>query len=279
MFTETTIAGIRARLAEKRAVGARVALVPTMGALHAGHLRLIDVASESADIVVASIFVNPLQFGPNEDLARYPRTLENDEANLVEHGAALLFAPSVEEMYADGGGTTIAPAPFAARCEGAVRPGHFAGVLTVVAKLFNIVQPDVSVFGRKDLQQLALIRRMVADLNFATGIVGMDTVREVDGLALSSRNRYLDEQARAVAPRIRAALVAARAAFQSGVTDAASIEAAGVAVMAKEPQLAIDYFAVVRESDFDQPAAATPGDSIVTAVRLGTTRLIDNIQL
>ena len=279
MYTETTIAGIRARLAEQRTVGARIALVPTMGALHEGHLRLIDVANEAADIVVASIFVNPLQFGPNEDLERYPRTLETDKSSLIKRGTSFLFAPSVDEMYADGRSTRIAPPPFATKFEGAVRPGHFAGVLTVVAKLFNIVQPSVSVFGRKDLQQLALIRKMVADLNFPTGILGMDTVREADGLALSSRNRYLSEAAREVAPRIHAALVAAREAFHSGVTDAPSLEAGGREMLAQEPRLEVDYFAVVRESDFEEPSTAALGDSIVVAVRLGTTRLIDNIQL
>lgn len=279
MFTETTIDGIRAHLAEKRANGARIALVATMGALHEGHLRLIDVAKEAADIVVASIFVNPLQFGPNEDLAKYPRTLEDDQASLSERGTSYLFAPSSDEMYPDGGSTTIAPPQFATRLEGAARPGHFAGMLTVVAKLFNIVQPSVAVFGRKDLQQLALIRRLVADLNFPTEIVGMDTVREADGLALSSRNRYLGESARELAPRIHVALAAARAAFHLGAADAMSIESTGLEMLAQSPQLAVDYFAVVRESDFDRPTTAALGDSIVTAVRLGTTRLIDNIQL
>lgn len=279
MFTETTITGIRARLADKRSDDARIALVPTMGALHDGHLRLIDVARGTADIVVASIFVNPLQFGPGEDLAKYPRNLENDTAALAERGASFLFAPGVNEMYPDGETTTITPPPFASRFEGAVRPGHFGGVFTVVTKLFNIVQPSVAVFGRKDLQQLALIRRMVADLNFPTEILGVDTVRESDGLALSSRNRYLDEGARGVAPRIHSALLAARAMFHSGVTDPTSIEATGLEMLAQQPPIAVDYFAVVRESDFDRPTAAALGDSIVTAVRLGTTRLIDNIQL
>jgi len=250
-----------------------------MGALHEGHLRLIDIASETADIVVASVFVNPLQFGPKEDLAKYPRTLEDDKASLARRGASFLFAPGVDEMYAGAETTTVAPHPFANLFEGAVRPGHFAGVLTVVAKLFNIIQPAVAVFGRKDLQQLALIRRMVGDLNFPIEILGVDTVRESDGLALSSRNRYLGEVARQVAPRIHSALVAARATFHSGVTDPASIEATGMEMLAQEPRIAVDYFAVVREPDFDRPAAASLGDSIVAAVRLGTTRLIDNIQI
>jgi pantoate--beta-alanine ligase len=282
MFTEDTIAGVRARLDEVRARtagGARIALVPTMGALHDGHLALVDAASRIADTVAVSIFVNPLQFGPTEDLARYPRTLDRDAAMLAQHGVSVLFAPSVREMYADDARTTVVPRPFADVFEGAVRPGHFAGVLTVVVKLFNIVRPDCAVFGRKDLQQLALIRAMVADLNFPVNVVAVDTVREHDGLALSSRNRYLDEQSRARSPRIHAALVAAKSAFDSGVTDSAHIEAVGRETLAQDDALRVDYFGLVREADFQRPSVAASGDSIVTAVRVGGTRLIDNIRL
>lgn len=279
MFTETTIAGARVRLSESRVPGARVALVPTMGALHDGHLALVDAARNAADVVAVSIFVNPLQFGPNEDFARYPRTLESDAAKLAAHGASILFAPSPREMYGAGSQTTVTPPSFADRLEGAVRPGHFAGVLTVVAKLFNIVQPDTAVFGRKDLQQLALIRAMVADLDFPIEILGVDTVRERDGLALSSRNRYLDEQSRRRATRIRAALVAAKAAFDAGETDPVAVEAAGRAVLAQDGALDVDYLTLIQESDFERPAVATSGNSIATAVRVGGTRLIDNIQL
>ena len=279
MVTENGIAGIRARLAVIRADGARVALVPTMGALHEGHLALVDAARAASDVVVVSIFVNPLQFGPGEDFARYPRTLEGDSAKLAARGVSVLFAPSTGEMYADGSHTTVVPRPLANGFEGAVRPGHFAGVLTVVAKLFNIVQPEVALFGRKDLQQLAAIRAMVSDLDFPVDVQSVETVREPDGLALSSRNLYLDEQSRRRAARIRASLVAARSAFEGGADSPDAIEAAGAAVLAADGALEVDYFSVVREVDFERPAVARSGDSIVTAVRVGGTRLIDNIRL
>lgn len=279
MVTENGIAGIRARLAVIRADGARVALVPTMGALHEGHLALVDAARAASDVVVVSIFVNPLQFGPGEDFARYPRTLEGDSAKLAARGVSVLFAPSTGEMYADGSHTTVVPRPLANGFEGAVRPGHFAGVLTVVAKLFNIVQPEVALFGRKDLQQLAAIRAMVSDLDFPVDVQSVETVREPDGLALSSRNLYLDEQSRRRAARIRASLVAARSAFEGGADSPDAIEAAGAAILAADGALDVDYFSVVREVDFERPAVARSGDSIVTAVRVGGTRLIDNIRL
>jgi pantoate--beta-alanine ligase len=279
MLKESGIDATRARIGELRGNGARIALVPTMGALHDGHLTLVSAAKEVADAVVVSIFVNPLQFGPGEDFGRYPRTLESDAEKLAQQGATLLFAPSASEMYASGSHATVAPPSFADSFEGAIRPGHFGGVLTVVAKLFNIVQPDFAVFGRKDLQQLAMIRAMVADLNFPIEIRAVETVREKDGLALSSRNRYLDEQARRRATRLRAALVAAKAAFDSGSTKSSDIETAGSDVLAQDGALDVDYFSVVRESDFSEPAIATPGDSIVAALRVGGTRLIDNILL
>jgi pantoate--beta-alanine ligase len=279
MNTETTLAGIRARVAGLRSDGERIALVPTMGALHEGHLALVDAAKKIANSVVVSIFVNPLQFAPSEDFARYPRTIEADTARLSEHGASVLFAPRAEDMYHDGPRTTVAPPAFAEMFEGAVRPGHFTGVLTVVAKLFNLVMPDVALFGRKDLQQLAVIRAMVTDLNFPIEIGAIDTVRERDGLAMSSRNRYLDEQARRRATRIRAALVAAKAAFDGGVTDPLALEHAGHEVLAQDGALEVDYFNVVREVDFARPALVGAGDSIITAVRVGGTRLIDNILL
>jgi pantoate--beta-alanine ligase len=279
VFTETSIAGIRARLADARTAGERIALVPTMGALHDGHLALVDSARKISDVVVVSIFVNPLQFGPNEDFARYPRSLEADAAKLAERGASVLFTPSASEMYSGVPSTTVTPPDFADSFEGTVRPGHFAGVLTVVAKLFNIVQPGLAIFGRKDLQQLAVIRAMVADLNFPIDIVAVETVRERDGLALSSRNRYLDEPSRRRATRIRLALLAAQAAFESGATRASDIEQAGSAVLAQDGAIDVDYFALVRDADFDTPAVATRGDSLVAAARIGGTRLIDNIQL
>ncbi|MEO6778343.1 MAG: pantoate--beta-alanine ligase [Gemmatimonadaceae bacterium] len=279
MITTNDISGIRAHVNSARNSGSRIALVPTMGALHAGHLALVSAARTHADVVVVSIFVNPLQFGPGEDFSRYPRTLEADAEKLAQHGASILFTPSAAEMYGDGPRTTVVPRAFANTFEGAIRPGHFTGVLTVVAKLFNLVVPDVAVFGRKDLQQLALITGMVVDLNFPLTVLDVDTVRERDGLALSSRNRYLSDADRARASRIRAALVEARSAFEAGLTDAAELEQRAKNVLAEDAALQVDYVAVVRESDFARPAVAAPGDSIVTAVRLGGTHLIDNILL
>lgn len=250
-----------------------------MGALHDGHLALIAEARRKADIVVASIFVNPLQFGPNEDYTRYPRTLDTDSEKLADAGVAILFAPEAAEMYATPSSTTVAPRAFGNALEGKVRPGHFAGMLTIVAKLFNIVQPVIAVFGRKDLQQLALIRAMVADLDFPVEIREVETVREADGLALSSRTRYLGDGARRSATRLREALLAAKAAFDSGATSPKALEDAGQSVLAADGLISVDYLAVVDQSDFESPATAKHGDSIVAAIRVGGTRLIDNIRL
>jgi len=279
VLTETTIDGIRARVRGLVGMGARVALVPTMGALHEGHLTLVDIARQAADVVVVSIFANPLQFAPTEDFARYPRTLEADAAKLAERGATILFAPAVDEMFGDGSLTTVSPPGFATVLEGAVRPGHFSGVLTVVAKLFNIVQPNTAIFGRKDLQQLSMIRAMVRDLNFPVEVLAAETVREPDGLALSSRNRYLDEPSRRRATRLRGALVAAKAKFESGVSTTPDIETAGRSMIEKDAALSVDYFSVVTEGDFTVPESASRGDSIVAAVRIAGTRLLDNILL
>ena len=279
MQTENRIAALRERLAAVRATGGRIALVPTMGALHAGHLALVDEAVRRADTVVVSVFVNPLQFGPAEDFTSYPRTLDDDAKALAGRGASVLFAPSAAEMYRSGDGVTVMPAASAANFEGAIRPGHFSGVLTVVAKLFNIVQPHVAVFGRKDLQQLSVIRAMVTDLDFPIEIVAVDTVRETDGLALSSRNRYLDESERRSAAQIRTALLAAKAAFDAGIVAPEKIETAGLEILAAEQGIHVDYFTVVNESDFTRPEDARHLNSVVAAARLGRTRLIDNIQL
>lgn len=280
MHVEHTISATRARIASLRTTAGRVALVPTMGALHDGHLALVDSAREAADVVVVSIFVNPLQFGPGEDLARYPRTLDADTAALRTRGVDIVFAPSAGVMYGTATNrTTVVPPPYADLFEGAIRPGHFTGMLTVVAKLFNIVQPDVAIFGRKDLQQLSLVRRMVADLNLPIEILAHDTVREADGLALSSRNRYLDAEGRALATRLREALATAKLAFARGVCEPDLIAASGRDVLERSPALSVDYLAVVRETDFSTPERAAPGDAIVGAVRVGTTRLLDNIQL
>ncbi len=253
MYVEKSKAATRARLRELRSGGARVALVPTMGALHEGHLALVDRAHELADAVAVSIFVNPLQFGANDDLARYPRTPDADERALRDRGVSLVFMPDVGEMYSDHDAVTIAPPSFASLYEGAVRPGHFAGVLTVVAKLFNIFQPDAAVFGRKDLQQLSLVRAMVRDLDFAVVIEGVATVRERDGLAMSSRNRYLSDSARPRAAALHRALREGVAQFTRGVVEPEAIEAAVTQALAHDPALVIDYVALVERAELLPP--------------------------
>lgn len=266
----TTIAELRERLS-----GRRTALVPTMGALHAGHLALVDRARELADTVVVSIFVNPLQFGAGEDLERYPRDLAADLEALDGRGVDIVFAPSVAEMYPDGSPqTTVHGGQVATLFEGASRPGHFDGMLTVVAKLLGIVRPDAAVFGQKDAQQLWLVERMAADLNIDTRVVPVPTVRETDGLALSSRNRYLSPAERAAAPALHRALTAAASAASAGV---ASARFAAEQALASEPLIEVDYLEIVDPATF-QPVASDhrgPARAIVAA-RLGATRLIDN---
>ena len=256
-----------------RKVGKQITLVPTMGALHAGHLALVEAARRTpGSVVVASIFVNPLQFGPGEDLDAYPRTLDEDVARLAEAGVELVFAPSASAMYPDGPRTTVQPGPTGEILDGASRPGHFAGMLTVVAKLFNIVAPHQAFFGEKDYQQLILIRQMVADLDMDVRVVGVPTVRESDGLAMSSRNRYLSPDERELATAINAALVAGTFAAKGGrqaVVDAAA------AVLAERPQISIDYLEL-RAGDLGDPPAEGPGRLLVAA-RIGAARLIDNV--
>jgi pantoate--beta-alanine ligase len=270
-----TVADARAAVAELRRDGRRVALVPTMGALHEGHRTLIRQARAVADAVVVSIFVNPLQFGPTEDLDRYPRTPDEDLAAIEGEGGELLFAPSVAVMYPDGpAGTRVTAGPAAADFEGRSRPGHFDGVLTVVAKLLSIVQPDVALFGRKDAQQAFLVRRMVADLNLPVAIEVVETVREPDGLALSSRNRYLSAEDRAAARAIPRALQAAASAAERGVDPAIG---AAQAALAGEPRLRLDYLAVVNPATFVPVDARYRGAALaLVAATVGTTRLIDN---
>ncbi|MDN5857979.1 MAG: pantoate--beta-alanine ligase, partial [Pseudonocardia sp.] len=257
-----------------RGAGRKVVLVPTMGALHEGHRELIRHARRAAGAVVpvVSIFVNPLQFGPNEDLARYPRPLEADLRACREEGVELVFVPAMADMYPEGAETTVQPGPLGARLEGAVREGHFAGVLTVVAKLFHIVGPDVAFFGEKDYQQLVLVTKMARDLDFPLHVVGVPTVREADGLALSSRNAYLSAQDRARAPVLRRALLAG-ARVSAGGPDAVLVTAR--AVLDQEPALAVDYLELT-DSELGTPRPGAPGRLLVAA-RLGSTRLIDNI--
>ncbi|MCC7131187.1 MAG: pantoate--beta-alanine ligase [Gemmatimonadales bacterium] len=276
METVATPAGLRARVAEWRREGQRVGLVPTMGALHEGHLRLVDLARTRADRVVATVFVNPLQFGPREDLSRYPRDLERDRALLEARGADLLFAPTVDAMYPEPVEVRLEPGAMASRWEGSVRPGHFSGVLTVVAKLFHLVGPDVACFGQKDFQQAALIRRMVRDLDWPLEVIVGPTVREADGLALSSRNRYLTPDDRSRARLLSAALRAAQRVWRDGATEAAAVERAAAAVFASEPAVTVDYIAVADPNTLEPVATVSAETVVMVAARVGTTRLIDN---
>ena len=266
-------------LAGARRDGLRVAFVPTMGALHDGHASLIRTARAATDgPVVVSIFVNPMQFAPTEDLDRYPRTLDADLEVCADEGVDVVFAPSVEEMYPGGfshdsvhDGVTVAPGALATILDGESRPGHFDGVLTVVAKLFGLVRPDVAVFGQKDYQQLVLVRRMVRDLCMGIEVVGAETVREPDGLALSSRNRYLDADQRRTAALLSRALRAAQDRAPYGVPAA---RWAAMSVLDVEPGLELDYLALTSPELGEAPE--TGEGRILVAARVGTTRLIDN---
>lgn len=255
-----------------RGVGRQVALVPTMGALHAGHVELVRQAKLRGAVVVVSIFVNPLQFAAGEDLDAYPRTLDADLALLRREGVELVFAPSASAMYPAGQRTMVHPGPLGCELEGASRPTHFAGMLTVVAKLLQIVSPNTAWFGEKDYQQLTLIRQMVRDLNFDVEIRGVPSVREQDGLALSSRNRYLDDDQRTAAATLSAALVAGAHAAAGG---AEAILATAREVLAATPELTVDYL-VVRGVDLG-PAPERGDGRLLVAARVGTTRLIDNV--
>jgi pantoate--beta-alanine ligase len=274
-----SIADVRAAVARARRENLRIGFVPTMGALHRGHISLVDRARSEADVVVMSIFVNPLQFGPAEDFSRYPRPLENDSRMASEAGVDLLFMPSPAEMYGSDRVVTVSAGEIGGKWEGEVRPGHFDGVLTVVAKLLNVVHPDVAVFGRKDLQQAALIKAMVRDLDFPLSIVVAPTVRESDGLALSSRNSYLSSDDRGNALVLIRSLRAAAAAFDSGERDTRRLEETGRAVFSDVPSAKLDYFAVVDADSFAREPSAKPGSAVIVAARLGATRLIDNIIL
>jgi pantoate--beta-alanine ligase len=260
-----------------RAAGARLAFVPTMGYLHEGHLRLVDRARESADHVVLSVFVNPLQFAPEEDLARYPRDLERDRALAAARGVDLLFVPGRAAMYPSEPLVRLAPGPMAEAYEGAVRPGHFAGVLTVVAKLFHMVEADVAVFGRKDFQQAMLVRRMVQDLDFPLRIEVAPTVRELDGLALSSRNAYLNGDERRSAVALSRALRAVEQGWRAGQADPAALTRRGLEVLGV-PGVTPDYLALVDEA-MRLVARTDAGTVAVTAARVGRTRLLDNVVL
>jgi pantoate--beta-alanine ligase len=269
---------LRSRVAEWRRDGLRIGFVPTMGNLHAGHGDLIRRATELTDRVIASVFVNPLQFGPNEDFAAYPRTPQDDSKLLTSLGADALFTPEVDDMYPLGQAATtrvVVPAELDNILCGAFRPGHFTGVATIVTKLLNLVQPDVALFGEKDYQQLMIIRRAATDLCMPMQIVGVPTRREADGLAMSSRNRYLSAEDRRVAPRIFEELEKARAAIEAGSNDFATLEQSGYAAL-QQSGFRPDYFSIRDAATLGLPGQ---GDVVVlTAARIGRARLIDNVR-
>ncbi len=279
MITVTTIAEVRAHVARWHEAHERVVFVPTMGNLHAGHMSLLAAARKHGKRFVASIFVNPMQFGPNEDFAHYPRTPAMDAKMLNEAGCDLMFSPEVGEIYPNGAAnaTRIEVPGISNILCGEFRPGHFEGVATIVAKLFHIVDPDVAIFGEKDFQQLTVIRRMVADLCLRVEVVGAPTVRESDGLAMSSRNQYLDEQQRRLAPAIYRQLQQAVEALKSGVRDFARIEGTGRAAL-DGAGFRTDYFSVRDARSLAPASPDTRHFVVLTAARLGKARLIDNLQ-
>ena len=275
MKTVTRISELRAW---RRAAG-QVGLVPTMGYLHAGHVSLVERARRECHSVAATIFVNPTQFGPAEDFSRYPRDLERDARLLEQAGCDLLFVPPVEEVYPPGCATRVDVGPVSAPLEGERRPGHFVGVATVVLKLLNIVQPERAYFGQKDAQQLAVIRRLARDLDLPVEIVACPTVREADGLAMSSRNSYLGPEERRAATVLFRALTAAREAYQAGEHDAQALRQAMLAVLDAEPLARPDYASVADPETFAELVRVTDGALLSMAVRIGRARLIDNLLL
>jgi pantoate--beta-alanine ligase len=278
MKSVATIDEMRHVVAGARAKGKSISFVPTMGALHDGHLSLIDEAKRVADTVVMSVFVNPLQFGPSEDFDRYPRTLDDDAKMASKRGVDFLFTPTREDMYPEHAPVVfVHPGTVGKEWEGAVRPHHFEGVLTVVAKLFHIVMPDVAVFGQKDLQQAAAVKAMVRDLNFPVGILVAPTVRDPDGLAMSSRNRYLSQKERELGLILSKALFAMRDAFGRGERRASALEAIGWRMLERVVGLTPRYLAAVNADTFQRVNNVHHGDAAVGAVRVGETRLIDNI--
>ena len=274
------IAPLRERVSAWRRQGLGIALVPTMGNLHEGHIRLVEQAHGAADRVIVSIFVNPMQFGPKEDFAAYPRTPVEDRRLLAQAQTELLFQPEVAEIYPDGHQhSTVVDVPeLSSVLCGAFRPGHFAGVATVVAKLLNIVQPDIALFGEKDYQQLLIIRRLVGDLCMPIEVRGMPTTRAADGLALSSRNRYLTAEDRQVAPRLFAALESARREIESGATYFERIEQSGMQNLI-DAGFRPDYFAVRQSHDLQPVQDAAAEIRVLAAARLGRARLIDNVKV
>ncbi|MDQ1454122.1 MAG: pantoate--beta-alanine ligase [Acidobacteriaceae bacterium] len=272
----STIQEMRLACRAVRQSGQSLGLVPTMGALHAGHIALVRAARAQCDVVAASIFVNPTQFGPNEDFAKYPRPFEQDCALLEGEGVALVFAPQPGEMYPAGASTFVEVGGVGDRLDGASRPGHFRGVATIVAKLFHIVGPDKAFFGQKDAAQVAVLRSMVRDLNFDLELVVCPTLREPDGLALSSRNRYLSASDRARALVLSRALDVIAATYRAGEKDVARLLETGRSVMATEPEVRIDYLQIVDADTLLPLTEAKPGALVAIAAYVGGTRLIDN---
>ena len=259
--------------------GDDIGLVPTMGALHAGHDSLIQRARRENQRVIVSVFVNPKQFGPHEDFENYPRPFDQDRARLEALGVDAIFHPPVDQIYPAAFKTRVDPGPLGEVLEGKSRPGHFGGVLTVVLKLLNLTQPKRAYFGQKDFQQVVLVRQLVRDLALPVRIVVVPTVREPDGLAMSSRNAYLDPTQRRLAPIVRQAVMEAARAFAEGETGPAELERLTQAMLASVKELAIDYVAVVDDTTLSRPLRAAPGSVLVVAVKLGSTRLIDNVVL
>jgi pantoate--beta-alanine ligase len=262
-----------------RRAGKRVGFVPTMGALHQGHLSLVRAARALCDVVVVSIFVNPTQFGPTEDFSKYPRSFDSDAAMLAEARADCIFNPSVNEMYPAGATTWVTVEGLGDKLDGRSRPGHFRGVTTVVAKLFHIVQPRLAFFGQKDAAQVAIIKKMVRDLKFDLEIVVCPTVRELDGLAMSSRNLYLDATERKQALALSRSLVQVQALVKRDERDAAMLIAAGKQIISEEPSIKLDYFEIVNAETLDPVVAVSRGTLVAVAAWVGSTRLIDNIVL
>jgi pantoate--beta-alanine ligase len=279
MLILTSAAEVTAVSKEAHRAGKRVGFVPTMGALHAGHLSLVRTARAQTDVVIASVFVNPRQFGPNEDFSRYPRDAEKDAALLAAEKTDYLFLPSVEEMYEPGATSWVAVEGLSDKLDGRSRPGHFHGVTTVVAKLFNIVQPDMAFFGQKDAAQVAIVSKMVDDLNFDVRIVVCPIVREADGLAMSSRNVYLTPEQRKQAQVLNRALMRVQMLADRGESSASRLKVAGEQVMAEEPAVKLDYFEIVDRRTLDPVADISGGALVAVAAYVGSTRLIDNIVL
>jgi pantoate--beta-alanine ligase len=275
----TTIEEMRTACRALRRPGSRLGFVPTMGALHEGHLSLVRAAKASCDVVVASIFVNPKQFGPNEDFGTYPRAFERDRSLLQKEGVELLFAPPVDEMYPLGAVTWVTVEELSDKLDGRSRPGHFRGVTTVVSKLFHIVEPDAAFFGQKDAAQVAILRRMVRDLNFPVEIVVCPIVREPDGLAMSSRNAYLDSQQRKRALVLKRALMKAKKLADQGERNVMKLLATAREELASEPVVQLDYLEIVDPDSLDAVEDTSNGAVMVVAAFVGTTRLIDNIVL